>query len=113
MKRLQKEVLETIATKNKKRSTVAQWICLRICRSSVETLVKTKHFSNCKLWGSSRTPWSCGLIPHVLDGEVEGSNLAAAESHRFNFFNAGSYQFSLVEMRWKAEEEERRWKVET
>ena len=61
----------------------------------------------------SRALWSCGLIHHVLDWEVEGSNLAAAGSHRFNFFNAGSHRFSLDERRWKAEDEERRWKVET
>ena len=61
----------------------------------------------------NRAPWSCGLIRHVLDREVEGSNLAAARSHQFNFFNAGSYRFSLVERRWKAEEGEMRWKVET
>ena len=28
----------------------------------------------------SRTPWSCGLIRHVLDWKVEGSNLAAAKN---------------------------------
>ena len=55
----------------------------------------------------------CGLNQHVLDQEVEGSNLAAAGSHQFNFFIAGFHQFSLVERRWKAEEGERRWKVET
>ena len=26
-----------------------------------------------------RTPWSCGLIRHVFDREVGGSNLAAAK----------------------------------
>ena len=57
--------------------------------------------------------WSCGLFCHGLDREVKGSNLAAAGSHRFNFFNAGSHQFSLVKRRWKAEEREKRWKVET
>ena len=60
-----------------------------------------------------RAPWPCGLICHVLDREVEGSNLATARSHRFNFFNAGSHQFLLVKRRWKAKEGERRWKVET
>ena len=43
----------------------------------------------------------CGLIHHASDWEVEGSNLAR------------SHQFSLFERRWKAEEGERRWKVET
>ena len=61
---------------------------------------------------NGRAPWSCGLIFQVFDREVEGSNLTAAGSHRFNFFNAGSHGFSLVERRWKAEEGETRWKVE-
>ena len=28
----------------------------------------------------SRTPWSCGLICHVIDRKAEGSNLAAAKN---------------------------------
>ena len=35
------------------------------------TLDTCKHF--CK---QSRTPWSCGLLCHVLDKEVGGSNLS-------------------------------------
>ena len=35
------------------------------------TLDTCKHF--CK---QSRTPWSCGLLCHVLDREVGGSNLS-------------------------------------
>ena len=34
-----------------------------------------------KLHKISRTLWSCGLIRHVLDRKVEGSNLAAAQNH--------------------------------
>ena len=33
-----------------------------------------------------RTPWSCGLICHVLDGVVEGSKPAAAESSAYTSF---------------------------
>ena len=54
-----------------------------------------------------RALWSCGLIHHVFDREVKGSNFAAARSHLFNFFNAESHRFSLVERRWKAEEGEK------
>ena len=60
-----------------------------------------------------RASCSCGLICHVLNREVKGSNFAAPSSHRFNFFNTGFHQFSIVERRWKAEEGGRRWKVET
>ena len=33
-----------------------------------------------KLHKISRTPWSCGLIRHVLDRKVEFSNLAGAQN---------------------------------
>ena len=30
-----------------------------------------------------RAQWSCGLIPYVLDQEIEGLNQAAANFHQF------------------------------
>ena len=41
--------------------------------------------------GAGRVPWSCGLIHHVLDRKVEGSNLLAAQ----NMFLFKSTKISL------------------
>ena len=38
------------------------------------------YFHQYKIIYHSRTPWSCGRSHHVLDREVEGSNLAAAQN---------------------------------
>ena len=39
---------------------------------------KAKIHAFIKFFLLSRTPWSCGLVRHVLDRKVEGSNLAVA-----------------------------------
>ena len=43
----------------------------------IEKLVYSAE--KCKHVEQRRTPWSCGLIRHVLDPEVGGLNLAAAK----------------------------------
>ena len=50
--------------------------------------------NNNMLW--SRTQWSSGLIGHVFDQEVMGSNPTAARSHQFtgSYWFAGSHQFT-------------------
>ena len=55
----------------------------------------------------SRTPWSCGLIGHVLDWEVEGLNLSTAGSHQF--FQCRVPSIFCEEMESKGK---RKWKVE-
>ena len=54
--------------------------------------------NNNMLW--SRTQWSSGLIGHVFDQEVMGSNPTAARSHQFtgSYWFAGSHQFFHEEM---------------
>ena len=53
------------------------------------------HSKTEELGGVSRTPWSCGLIYHVLVWKVEGSNLAAAK----NLFQFKSTKNLLAEIR--------------
>ena len=42
---------------------------------------RNKFFFECKKLEERRAPWSCGLIHHVIDREVEGSSLTATGSH--------------------------------
>ena len=48
-----------------------------------------------------RTPWSCGLISHVLDWKVEGSNLAAAKF----LCNINKLLLRTIDHRWWSKKE--------
>ena len=52
----------------------------------------------------AETPWSCGLIHHVLDWKVEGSNLATTKN---------LFQFKWTKISsWKSEQKKRKTRAQ-
>ena len=58
----------------------------------------------------NRAPWSCGLIHHVLDWEVKGSNLTAAGPIDSTFLMPGPIDFNKGDGKQKKERGDGKWK---